>query len=111
MKVQVNKKYTGVFGCFDEECQTVRAKRAGDPPFIVPDDIAEKKIKEGVLVQVDGSPVFSPELPEAVEPAPTVDAPVLEAEIADTEAAEPEPIEEVEEKQKADPKRRKSARK
>lgn len=107
MKVQVNEKYTGVFGCFDEECQTVRAKRAGDPPFVVPDDIAEKKIKEGVLVRIDGGPTLSPELPEAVEPAPTVDAPVLEAETADTEAAEQEPTEEGEEKPKAAPKRRK----
>lgn len=111
MKVQVNDNYTGVFGCFDEECQTVRAKRAGDPPFDVPADIAEKKIKEGVLVRVGSGPVLSPELPEAIEPAPTVDAPVIEAETANTEAIEPEPAEEAEEKPKTAPKRRKNTKK
>ena len=85
MKVQVSKTYTGVFGQFDEACQTVRAKKAGDPPFIVPDEIAAKKIKEGVLMRVDDpddAPLFAPELPEAEEPAPTADAPVIEAETA-----------------------------
>lgn len=108
MNVQVNERYAGTFGQYDPVLHTVRAKKAGDPPFSVPDDVAAKKIKEGVLVRADGSeapvlvpempeaedpvpfpeipeaedPVPFPEMPEAEDPASTVDVPVLEAETA-----------------------------
>ncbi len=50
MLVKVKESYTGVFGYFDD--RTVHAKRAGDPPFVVPDGVAEQKIREGVLEAV-----------------------------------------------------------
>ena len=62
MVVKVSDRYKGVYGHFNKELNTVEAKRAGDPPFILAPDIAQRHIKSGVLVAVEPS-----EIPEAAE--------------------------------------------
>ena len=53
MLVKVSDRYKGVYGHFNERLNTVVAKRAGDPPFEVSANIAERHIKSGVLVALD----------------------------------------------------------
>lgn len=55
MLVKVNDNYTGVFGL--RSSYSVVPKRAGDPPFEVPDDSAAYHIRTGVLVPVEVSPI------------------------------------------------------
>lgn len=57
MFVKVNDAYKGVFGLYIEKYHSVEGKRAGDPPFEVPDNVAHEQIRNGVLVSVDGQPV------------------------------------------------------
>lgn len=68
MLVKVNERYKGVYGYVDRELDTVKPKRAGDPPFDVPKDMALRHIENGVLVAVEGAPA-------SVKPAPTVKDP------------------------------------
>lgn len=55
MLVKVRDNYPGVFGCYDGALNTVTPKRAGDPPFLVDDRIAERLIRKGVLEAVKSS--------------------------------------------------------
>lgn len=64
MIVKVSDRYKGVYGHFNKTLNTVEAKRAGDPPFEVSEDIAERHIKSGVLVALDAKPSE----PEPAEP-------------------------------------------
>ena len=52
MLVKVNERYKGVYGHYDRAQNTVKAKRAGDPPFYIADEDARRHIKNGVLVEV-----------------------------------------------------------
>ena len=85
MLVKVNDSYLGSFGLSDPLIHTVTPKRAGDPPFEVPDDSAAHHIKIGVLipVEVKTAKVEDPEPVETIEPdepAPVIEpAPVVEA--------------------------------
>lgn len=99
MRVQVSDKYKGVFGAVDDELGIVRAKKAGDPPFEVPDYVGIEKIRAGVLVRVDAAPIAE----EPVFIDTPMDAPVLEA-----EAVQDSPVLEAE---KPKPKRRKTTKK
>ena len=62
MLVKVSENFDGVFGYFDD--RTVHAKRAGDPPFVVPDGVAATKIAEGVLEAVSRTKQESPDPPK-----------------------------------------------
>lgn len=79
MLVKVNDNYTGVFGL--RSSYSMVPKRAGDPPFEVPDDSAAHHIKTGVLVPVEV-------MAKKAEPAPMPE-PVQEEEAPVIEAAEP----------------------
>lgn len=77
MVVKVSDRYKGVYGHFNRELNTVEAKRAGDPPFVIAKDVAERHIQSGVLVALDPA-----EIPEPTAEAPTIkvttQAPVVE---------------------------------
>ena len=85
MLVKVNDSYMGSFGLSDPLIHSVTPKRAGDPPFEVPDDVAASHIRRGILVPVESktAKVIEPEPVKAVEPeeaAPVIEpAPVVEA--------------------------------
>lgn len=53
MLVKVNDAYKGVFGLYIEKYHSVEAKRAGDPPFELADDVAHAQIKNGVLTAAE----------------------------------------------------------
>ena len=63
MVVKVSDRYKGVYGHFNKELNTVEAKRAGDPPFVIARDIAERHIQSGVLVALEDAA----EIPEVAE--------------------------------------------
>lgn len=52
MLVRINDAYRGTYGHYDRELNTVTPKRAGDPPFEVDAGVAERHIKNGVLLAV-----------------------------------------------------------
>jgi len=83
MFVKVNDAYKGVFGLYIEKYHSVEGKRAGDPPFEVPDYVAHEQIRNGVLVSVDGTaPATMPGEPTAIK-AEATSEPVSET-ITDT---------------------------
>lgn len=73
MLVKVSEGYGGYFGLSVAETNSIRAKRAGDPPFELDDALAERHIKSGVLVLADGSS-YTP-APETEPAAESVDIP------------------------------------
>mgnify|MGYP002621938581 CR=1 FL=1 len=57
MLVKVNDAYKGVFGHYIEKYHSVEGKRAGDPPFEVPDHVAHEQIRNGVLTAAEGQAI------------------------------------------------------
>lgn len=76
MLVKVSDRYKGVYGHYSKELNTVVQKRAGDPPFIISAQIAERHIKNGVLVSLDGAE--TPKTVDEPEIKVTAQAPVSE---------------------------------
>lgn len=84
MLVKVNDSYKGVFGLYIEKYHSVEAKRAGDPPFELAEDVAHAQIRNGVLSPAEACE--TEELPEEDEAA--VEDP--EPDTSEPEASEPE---------------------
>ena len=68
MLVKINDAYRGTYGHFNPELNTVTPKRAGDPPFEVPNGVAERHLRNGVLVAVTGTAKAEPGAVTAPEP-------------------------------------------
>jgi len=54
MLVRVKGSYKGFFGAFDDATRSIRAKRAGDPPFELDDETAAVHIGAGILESAAG---------------------------------------------------------
>lgn len=54
MLVRVKGSYKGFFGAFDGATRSIRAKRAGDPPFELDDEAAAAHIRGGILESAAG---------------------------------------------------------